>query len=40
MKCLKLSGNKKSNYFSVFNDENQLVDIQSDKADIIRNYFE
>ena len=36
----QLSGNKKSDSISVFNDKNQLVDNESDKADIIRNYFE
>ena len=46
VKCLKLSGNyqvttnKKSDSISVYNDKNQLVDNESDKADIIRNYFE
>ena len=36
----QLSGNKKSDSISVYNDKNQLVDNESDKADIIRNYFE
>ena len=36
----QLSGNKKSDSISVFNDKNQLVNNESDKADIIRNYFE
>ena len=36
----QLSGNKKSDSISVFNDKNQLENNESDKADIIRNYFE
>ena len=36
----QLSGKKKTDSVSVFNSNNQLVDNDRDKAEIIRNYFE
>ena len=36
----QLSGKQKTDSVSVFNTKNQLVDNDSDKAEIIRNYFE